>query len=93
MITETFARLLVIKIVANKRSVSSNNPATRISDSRLLSSTSFKSLCDKEEKAASEAEAKPDTNKKMPAQSKATTADAEGAVTEALPNQSATTAK
>ena len=88
--TATLARLLTTRMVANRRFVSASNSAIRTSEGCFLSSTSPRSEGDNEKKAISEAEAKPDNNKRTAAHTRAATAEAEGAVTDTFPNQSAT---
>ena len=70
----TLTKLLDIKMVANKHSVSSLNFLMILSDGCSSLSTSFKSLGDREKKATSEADTKPEQNNKRMANTNATSA-------------------
>ena len=76
----TFTRLLVISIVASVRSESSRSCLILTSSEVRSSSSSFKSLGDKEKNAISEPEAKPDTNNSRQAKTPAIIAPNDGAI-------------
>ena len=59
----TFTKLFEIRIVANKRSESSNKAMIRLSDECSSSSISLRSPGEREKNAISEADTKPDANK------------------------------
>ena len=85
----TFTKLLEMRIVASNVSESFSNDLMYLSEVWLSSSISFKSLGDKEKKAISEADTKPEANKRSTAKVMATMAPKEGAVTVTLSNKSA----
>ena len=89
IIMVTLTKLLVIRIVANNRSVSSSKRPIFSSDGCLRSAIVLRSAGEREKKAISEAEAKPDTNNNTPAKTMQIKADKEGAVTEILLKTSA----
>ena len=74
----TFTKLLDIRIVASKRSESSNKEVIYLSDECSSSSISLRSLGDKEKKAISEADTKPDANNNNTAKDIAIIAPTEG---------------
>jgi hypothetical protein len=76
----TFAKLLVINIVANKRSESSKSFFILLSEEWLPSRISFKSKGEREKKAISEAELKPETSNNKHAKTRAIKASKEGGV-------------
>lgn len=82
IIIVTFTKLLVIKIVANNRSVSDNKFVIFLSDGCFPSAIAFKSEGEREKKAISEADANPDTNNSKPANTIATIADIDGVCTD-----------
>ena len=73
--------ILSSKIVANKRSVSSNKFLIFSSEGCFPSSMALKSEGDNEKNAISEAEAKPEASKSTPAKTMAIIAEIEGACT------------
>ena len=77
--TPTFTKLLAIRIVANNRSESAFKAMIFRSDSCFSSSISLMSVGDREKKAISEAEAKPEQRSNNMAQAKATQAPKLGA--------------
>ena len=81
MIMVTFTKLLVINIVANKRSESSRRKLIFSSAGCLRSSISFLSEGESEKKAISEAEAKPEASRSTPASTMAIIAEIEGVFT------------
>lgn len=82
MIMVTFTKLLVIKIVANNRSVFSSRLLIFSSEGCFFSAIEFKSDGESEKKAISEAEAKPEISRRNPANTIDTMAEKEGACTE-----------
>ena len=58
----TLTKLLEIRMVANKRSESSNKAVICLSEEWFSSSISLRSLGDKEKKAISEADTKPEAH-------------------------------
>jgi hypothetical protein len=80
MTIATFTKLLVISIVANKRSESFKRFSILSSEECCRSRILFKSDGESEKKAISEAEAKPDTNNNTTAIMAAIIADKEGVV-------------
>lgn len=82
MIMVTFTKLFVIKIVANKRSVLSSKLLILSSEGCFFSAIVFKSAGEREKKAISEAEAKPETSRRNPANTIAMIAEIEGACTD-----------
>ena len=85
----TLTKLLEIKIVASRRSESSNKAMIRLSEEWFSSSISLKSLGDKEKKAISDADTKPEANNNKTARMMAIMAPKEGAVTVTPSNNSA----
>ena len=81
MIMVTFTKLLVINIVANKRSESSRRKLIFSSAGCLRSSISFLSEGESEKKAISEAEAKPEASRSTPVSTMAIIAEIEGVFT------------
>ena len=77
----TFTKLLVINIVANKRSELASKSLIFSSDGWIRESIWLLSDGVREKKAISEAEAKPETRSNIPAKIIATTADAVGEFT------------
>ena len=67
MIMVTFTKLFVIRIVANKRSLLSSRLLIFSSEGCFLSAIAFRSDGEREKKAISEADAKPETSKSKPA--------------------------
>ena len=82
MIMVTFTKLFVINIVANKRSLLSSRLLIFSSEGCFLSAIAFRSDGEREKKAISEADAKPETSKSKPANTMATTAEIEGVCTD-----------
>lgn len=82
MIMVTFTKLFVIRIVANKRSLLSSRLLIFSSEGCFLSAIAFRSDGEREKKAISEADAKPETSKSKPANTMATTAEIEGVCTD-----------
>lgn len=80
----TLTKLLVIKMVASKRSLSLINFSIFSSEGCLPSSTSFKSVGVSEKKAISDADAKPDASKRIPAATMAIIDEVSGVSTEML---------
>ena len=78
----TFTKLFVIKIVANKRSLLSSKLLIFSSEECFLSAIAFMSDGEREKKAISEADAKPETSNNTPANTMAITAEREGACTD-----------
>ena len=78
----TFTKLFVIKIVASKRSVFSNRLLIFSSEGCFLSSIILKSDGEREKKAISDADAKPETSKSKPAITMAIIAETEGFCTD-----------
>ncbi len=66
MMMVTFTKLFVMRIVANKRSLSESKSLILESAGCFRFGYSFRSAGDSEKKAISEAEAKPDTIKRNP---------------------------
>ena len=89
MIIITLTKLLEIRMVANKRSESANKSLMYLSEECSSSSTSFKSLGDKEKNAISDADTKPEANNNNTANEIAIMAPMEGAVTVTPSNNSA----
>ena len=89
MIIVTFTKLFVIKIVANKRSLPSNRLLIFSSDGCFFSAIALKSDGEREKKALSEADAKPETSKSKPANTMAIMAETEGTCTDIPLNTSA----
>ena len=81
MIMVTFTKLLVINIVANKRSESSRRKIILSSAGCLRSTISFLSEGESEKIAIYEAEAKPDASRSTPASTMAIIAEIEGVFT------------
>ena len=77
----TFTKLFVMSTVANRLSELSSKLLIFSSEGCLSSSISFKSEGDREKKAISDAEAKPDANKSTPAEMIARIAANEGGLT------------
>ena len=77
----TFTKLFVMRTVANKLSELSSKLLIFSSEGCLSSSISLKSEGEREKKAISEAEAKPDANKRTPAEIIARIAANEGGLT------------
>ncbi|KAA6319655.1 hypothetical protein EZS27_030481, partial [termite gut metagenome] len=73
---------LVINIVANKRSESAKSLLILLSEEWLPSRISFKSTGEREKKAISEAELKPETNNNKQAKTRVIKASKEGGVTD-----------
>ena len=82
MMMVTFTKLFVIKIVASKRSVSAKRLSIFSSAGCFFSSNAFKSDGEREKNAISEADAKPETSKRIPAKTMATIAEIEGNCTD-----------
>ena len=74
----TLTKLLDIKMVANNRSESASKLLICLSEAWFSSSMSFRSLGDKEKKAISEADTKPEANNNNTAKLIATIAPKEG---------------
>ena len=89
MIIVTFTKLLEIRIVANKCSESSSRALIRLSEEVCPSSISLKSPGDREKKAISEADTKPDAYNNITANKIAMIAPMVGAVTVTPSNKSA----
>ena len=85
----TLTKLLEIRMVARSLSESSSNDKIYLSDECFSSSTSFKSLGDKEKNAISEADTNPETKSKSTANTMATMAPIVGADTVTSLNKSA----
>ena len=88
MIMVTLTKLLEIRIVANKRSESFSRALIRLSEVCFPSSISLKSTGEREKKAISEADTKPEDNNKT-ANKIAIMAPMVGAVTVTPSNKSA----
>ena len=84
----TLTKLLEIRMVANKRSESSNKALIRLSEECSPSSISFKSPGESEKKAISEADTKPDAYNNMTANMIAMIAPTVGDVTVTPSNKS-----
>ena len=82
MIMVTFTKLFVIRIVANKRSVSSNSLLILSSEGCFFSAITLRSDGESEKNAISEADAKPETSRSKPANTMAMIAGIEGACTD-----------
>lgn len=78
MIIVTFTKLLVINMVANKLSESPSRQLIFSSEEWVRSSISLRSEGDREKKAISDAEAKPEASKSTPAKIMAAIAENEG---------------
>ena len=82
MMMVTFTKLFVMRIVASKRSLSESKSLILESAGCFRSAIVLKSAGESEKKAISEAEAKPDTIKRRPANTMAMIADTVGVCTE-----------
>lgn len=80
MMIVTLTRLLVISTVVSNCSLSARSEVMRLSESDSLDSILFKSVGDSEKKAISDAEAKAETNNRIPTNTIATKADVVGGV-------------
>ena len=85
----TLTKLLEIRIVANKRSESSFKANILLSAGCFSSSIVFKSVGEREKKAISEAETKPEHPNNNTAKTKATTAPTDGDIIVIFPKVSA----
>ena len=82
MIMVTFTKLFVIRMVASNLSVSSRSLRIFSSEGCFFSSMAFRSDGEREKKAISEAEAKPDTSNSKPANTMAMIAEIVGLCTD-----------
>ena len=82
IIIVTLTKLLVISTVASKLSEFPSKLLIFSSEGCFLSAIAFRSDGEREKKAISEADAKPETSKSKPANTMATTAEIEGVCTD-----------
>ena len=89
IIMATLTKLLVINMVAKSLSLSSSNFSIFSSEGCFPSSNSLKSAGESEKKAISDADAKPDASRRIPAATMAMMDDVSGVLTDMLLKMSA----